>query len=102
MAMTMLLSWVKLPVYPAMTAAFRPLWEYSEKDLRIRKIELNLEHFIRHAPVTGIPGVVSRVVRYHNGDAETVWVVPGYRCPECHRTFFVADWLDLKHECCYE
>jgi len=46
------------------------------------------------APFKGIPGTVESLVH-----GRKAWVVPGYKCLNCAKTFFSADRDGLKHEC---
>ena len=42
----------------------------------------------------GIPGIRERLV-----DGVRNWIVPGYKCINCQKTFFVAEAKDLQHAC---
>ncbi len=45
-------------------------------------------------PFKGVPG--TQVQDIHGRKA---WIVPGYKCPNCAKTFFGAKPEDLKHAC---
>jgi len=42
----------------------------------------------------GIPGTLEGVVH-----GRKAWIVPGYKCMNCAKTFFAAKQEDLKHAC---
>ncbi len=45
-------------------------------------------------PFVGVPGtIIAECAGKHN------WNVPGYKCPNCAKTFFAAKPEDLKHAC---
>lgn len=46
------------------------------------------------SPFVGVPGTKEVI---HDG--KKAWVVPGFKCLNCAKTFFVADRDSLKHEC---
>ena len=49
------------------------------------------------ASFIGVPG--TKVHHAPEGAAEAYWLVPGYECLNCAKTFFTATKEDLRHEC---
>ena len=45
-------------------------------------------------PFKGVPGTQEQHVH-----GRTRWIVPGYKCINCAKTFFAAKPEDLKHAC---
>jgi hypothetical protein len=50
---------------------------------------------VHRFPFTGVPGTEV----WENEDGR-LWVVPGYKCLNCGKIFFVAEREQLKHGCC--
>jgi len=75
---------------PFLYIHFKNLWSGGDASLKMVRVFRAFDQMFK-----GIPGTL---ILTCNGFKS--WLVPGYKCAGCGKTFFVSEANDLRHECC--